>query len=165
MSSAGVLYVMLNMKRPRSISLIAIIFIILGSLSAIEMVYALFSNSLNIQFTVLMIPIGLGLWKGRSSSRSWAKFWIGLFFITSALLLLLYPFVGDTMIFRWIDKEIFGLPRLVFAIGYPISVLLLSRWMWTQLTSPNFSPFFDDYLIERTSLEQTNPSNETNKIA
>ena len=69
------------------------------------------------------------------------------------------------MIFRWIDKEIFGLPRLAFAIGYPISVLLLSRWMWTQLTSPNFSPFFDDYLIERTSLEQTNPSNETNKIA
>jgi len=151
---------MLKMTRPTSITIIAAIFILLGSLSAFALIYGLFHDALNINFTILMIPVGFGLLKGRSSSRGWAKFWIGLFSICSAILLLLYPFIGDSMNVSWLGEEIFGYARLFIAVGFPIIFLLSSRWMWRRLTSTDILPFFDDYHKQETSLDQSIPTNK-----
>jgi hypothetical protein len=67
------------MKRPTRITAIGTLFIIGGCVAAWEVIYDLFHSHVNLNFAVLMIPVGIGLLKGRASSRGWAKFWIGLF--------------------------------------------------------------------------------------
>jgi hypothetical protein len=113
------------------------------------MIYELFNDRLHIDFTLLMIPIGLGLLKGQSSSRYWAKFWIGLCSVVVGLLLVLYPFIGDSFSVRWFDKELAGYSRHAMAIGFPIIFLSLARWMWIHLTSPKTLPFFDDFELQK----------------
>ena len=113
------------------------------------MIYDLFNDRLHIDFSVLMIPIGLGLLKGRSSSRYWAKFWIGFSSAVLGLLLVLYPFLGDSFSVRWFDAELTGGARHVMAIGFPIIFLSLARWMWIHLSSPTTKPFFDDFETQK----------------
>jgi hypothetical protein len=151
---------MQKMTRPTSITIIAWIFIILGSLSVCSLIYGLFNDRMNLDFSVLMIPIGIGLLKSRSSSRGWAKFWIGLFSFVLGLLLILYPFLGDSFSLRWFDKELMGFSRHAMAIGFPIVFLSLARWMWIHLTSPATLPFFDDYgpQTENNTQLESNPT-------
>ena len=66
------------MKRPVGITIIAILFILSGAWSGFEMIQDLYLGRFDINFGVLTIPVGIGLFIGRSSSRGWAKFWIGL---------------------------------------------------------------------------------------
>jgi len=133
------------MRRPPSITVIGVIFIIAGCLAAWEIVYDLFHDHLNLNFAVLMIPVGIGLLKGRSSSRRWAKFWIGLASLMIGLLLVAYPFFGDSYSVTWFDKPLVGIPRHAMVIGFPIVLLVIARLMWRSLTSPSVAPFFDDY--------------------
>jgi hypothetical protein len=42
------------------------------------MVVALFAATVNLNFAVLLLPVGIGLLRARRSSRTWAAFWIGI---------------------------------------------------------------------------------------
>lgn len=142
----GVPYLnLLKMKRPTSITVIGAIFILAGCLAAWQIVYGLFHDHLYLNFSVLMIPVGFGLLKGRSSSIGWAKFWIGLFSLIFGLLLFCYPFFGDSYSVTWFEDQLVGFPRHVVAVGFPIVFLLIASWMWRRLTGPSNSPFFNDH--------------------
>lgn len=132
------------MRRPASISVIGVIFILAGCLAAWEIVHDLFHDYLNLNFAVLMAPVGFGLLKGRPSSRSWAKFWIGLFSFVSGLLLVSYPFFGDSYSVVLFDKQVAGAMRHVVAVGLPFVFLLAGGWMWCRLTDPSNLAFFDE---------------------
>ena len=93
-----------------------------------------------------MIPVGLGLLKGRASSRGWAKFWIALFAVISGILLLFYPFLSGSYTVTIFERPLAGTERHLVAVGLPVLILLLARWMWRILTSAETAPFFDDYL-------------------
>ena len=140
------------MKRPTRIKVIGAIFIIAGCLAAWEIGYDLLHDHLNLNFSVLMIPVGMGLLKGRSSSRGWAKFWIGLFSLVIGALLVFYPFFGDSYSITWFDQELAGFHRHAMAIGFPIIFLLIAWWMWRSLSLPSVAPFFDDF--RNTNAEQ-----------
>jgi len=132
------------MRRPTRITIIAALFIIAGCLAAWEVIYDLFHDHLNLNFAVLMIPVGIGLLKGRASSRGWAKFWIGLFSLVIGGLLVFYPFFGDSYSIACFDQELAGFQRHAMAIGFPIIFLLFARWMWRSLSLPSVAPFFED---------------------
>ena len=134
------------MKRPTSISLISVLFLIVGAVTGFQILNSLFNNHLYLDSSVLMIPVGLGLLKGRSSSRGWAKFWIALFAVISGILLLFYPFLGGSYTMTIFGRPLAGTERHLVAVGLPVLTLLLARWMWRILTSPATAPFFDDYL-------------------
>jgi len=92
-----------------------------------------------------MMPVGFGLLKGRSSSRGWAKFWIGGFALVVGGLLFGYPFFGDSYSVRWFGgKPAVGAERHFVTIVFPTVFLLASRWAWHSLTSPKVASFFDD---------------------
>lgn len=131
------------MKRPISITVIGAIFIIAGCLAVCGIVYDLFHGRLNFNLAVLMAPVGFGLLSGRSSSRGWAKFWIGLFSLVSGLLLVCYPFFGDSYSVTWFDQQLVGIPRHALAIGFPIFFLLIAAWMWRCLSSISATLYFD----------------------
>lgn len=116
-----------------------------GCLAAWEVIYDLFHSHVNLNFTVLMFPVGIGLLKGRASSRGWAKFWIGLFSLVLGGLLVFYPFFGDSYSVNWFDEELTGFLRHATAVGVPIIFLLIATWMWRSLSLPSVAPFFDDF--------------------
>ena len=133
------------MKRSKSITIIGALYIIAGCLAACQMLYGLFHDHLYLNFTVLMLPVGLGLLKGRASSRGWAKAWIRLFSLLCGIWLILYPFLGDSYSVAWFDEQLVGLPRHITAVGLPVLFLFAARWMWRRLSDPLIAPFFDDY--------------------
>ena len=53
------------MKRPTSISVISVLFLIVGAVAGFQILNSLFNNNLYLDSGVLMIPVGLGLLKGR----------------------------------------------------------------------------------------------------
>jgi hypothetical protein len=146
------------MKRPLCITIIGVIFIITGCLTAWDIIADLFRNRLNLNFGVLMAPVGFGLLRGRSSSRGWAKFWIGLFSIGCGLLLVCYPFFGDSYSVTWLgDEQLLGFSRYAMVIGFPTAFLICAWFMWRSLSSSSVAPFFDDYM--KQNAEPAAPSN------
>jgi hypothetical protein len=162
------------MKRPTCITVIGVIFIIAGSHAAWGIVKNLFHHRLNLNFAVFMIPNGFGLLlirhyesascslsegrklmfyhdapliRGLSSSRMWAKFWIGLLSLVVGVLLVLYPFFGNSYSVTWLNEQMVGVPRHAVAIGFPIVFLSFTTLMWRSLSSPSAAPFFDDYIL------------------
>ena len=105
-----------------------------------------------------MIPVGLGLLKGRSSSRGWAKFWIGLFSLVIGLLLVCYPFFGDSYSVTWSGEQLRGFPRHAMAVGLPVVFLLIARWMWRCLSDPTNAPFFDDHKNQNDQEQTVSPN-------
>lgn len=131
-----------NMKRPMSITVIGVIFIVAGCLAAIGIVYDLFNERMNFNFAVLMTPVGFGLLKGRLSSRGWAKFWIGLCSLVFGLLLVCYPFFSDSYSVTWFGQQLVGISRHAMAVGFPASFLLIAAWAWRCISSDSASSFF-----------------------
>lgn len=133
------------MKRPIGITIIATLFVSAGLWAGFEIINGLFNNRLSLNLGVLMAPVGFGLMKGRSSSRGWAKFWIGSSSFLIGGVLVFYPFVGDSWTVSWLGKPVTGTEREFLAFGFPIAFLLMARWMWKCLVSKETAPFFDDF--------------------
>ena len=79
------------MKRPISVTIIGGIFLLLGLLSAVEMIMALAEPRISINIGVCLAFVGYGLLKLKTSSRKWAIRWmmlgyIFLFFVLAVLL-------------------------------------------------------------------------------
>lgn len=136
------------MKRPVCITIIGILFVISGLWTGFEIVRDLFNDRLNLNFGVLMAPVGFGLMKGRSSSRGWARFWIILFSLVFGGLLIFYPFYGDSYKISCFGQPVTGTLRHFYAVGFPTALLLMARWMRMCLASPKYAPFFDDFRIQ-----------------
>lgn len=72
---------------PKRILIIGILFCLGGILAISEVLAALLQSHFNINFAVLMLPIGIGILKGKKSSQWWARFWIILGYIVCILLM------------------------------------------------------------------------------
>lgn len=131
------------MNRPISISIIAVIFIVAGTLSGIEIIYDLYHGSLNLNFAVLMLPVGIGLLKGKAASRTWAKVWIGLIIGIVGLLLLFYPFYGDQFSVNWYSEQLQGVARHLAVTGLSLLFIVPGIVIWRFLTSSNADLFFE----------------------
>jgi len=142
------------MKRPASITAIGSIFIIAGSLSGVEIIYDLFHGKLNLNFAVLMLPVGIGLMKGKASSRTWARVWIGLFVAIAALLLAAYPFMGDQYSVTWYAGQLQGVERHLAITGLSLLFIIPGVIMWRLLSSANAAHFFDDHTKPQADTER-----------
>lgn len=134
------------MKRPMCLTVIGTIFIIAGCLAACGIVYDLFHERLNLNFAVLMTPVGFGLLSGRSSSRGWAKSWIGLFSLVFGVFLVGYPFFGDSYSVTWFGQQLVGTARHAMAVGFPIFFLLIAVWMWRSMSSASATRYLDRHI-------------------
>lgn len=125
----------MNMTRslPLALKIVAILFILGGVSAAIEMIVSLMNNRININFGVLGIFIGLGLFRLSQGWRKCALFftWIGLI----ALPIIGFLFLGhsgplDFSIFGqkvgYASKE-FGLTIVVVSFVYTL-------WQYRVLT-------------------------------
>ncbi len=136
------------MKRkrlPARVALIGLLFIAAGCLACLEMFANLMRSRLILNFGVLMLPVGFGLLRGRSSSRRWAKCWVGLMAFASAMILVIYPAAGDAAVVKWNGWEPEGMARHAVAMGSGVVGLLVAWALWRGLSSRSVADFFDDH--------------------
>ena len=132
------------MKRPIGLTIIGFLFVLGGALALFEIVWDLSHRRLNLNFAALMIPVGIGLLKGRSSSRSWAKFWIGFFVVLLSALLLAYPFFSESYHIRFGHEELHGAMRHIVAVTIPILLILPGAFAWKYLRSRKLDASFGE---------------------
>lgn len=128
-------------KLPISLKIVAIIFLIHGILTAIEVVTALMQSHININFGVLGIFVGIGLFKRKDAWRicGLVLIWIGLIFVPIICLLMLtqsnqidFNFFGNTI--GAVHPTIIMLPVIA-----AYALLLWERWV---LSRPDIKAIF-----------------------
>lgn len=130
------------MNRPLSITIIAILFLCLGLRAVFEIIERATQGVLHFNFGFFMIPIAIGLLRGKDSSRVWAKIWCGIWLLPAILVSAAYPFYGRS----WKVTDPYGLISKVgldaaIVIGL-LLILVTSLVIWRCLSTERAREFF-----------------------
>lgn len=91
---------------------------ILGGLGAIfHVVTSLIQGTININFAILWLPVGIGLLRGRYSSMMWARFWCLLAMGGCLLLAILALMKSENAKFFWFDQTIDGSAAVPYCLA------------------------------------------------
>lgn len=132
-----------NWTMPKRILLIGLLFC-LGGIGAIWDVFAdLFVSRINVNFAVLLLPVGVGLLRGNRSSQWWARFWIILGYFLCGLLLVLALVSPGAAYATWFQREIRGPEAVPYVIMLGILFLVLLAAMHALLYSEKASSYFE----------------------
>jgi len=114
-----------NREMPKRIFIIAQLFFLTGVYAIYSVVADLINGHLYINLGVFMLPVGIGLFKGKSSSRWWAKFWMILGYVLCALMMVMLSF-GDSSSFsaEWFGRSFVGGDALPY--GWSICFVCLA---------------------------------------
>jgi len=93
---------------PKRIIIIGILFCLGGFLAIWEVLSDLFRSHINLNFAVFMLPVGIGLLRGKPRSQWWARFWIILGYILCALLVMIVILSPGNAHASWLGREIRG---------------------------------------------------------
>lgn len=96
---------------------LGIIFIVLGLLACIDMVTAPFFDRVSINVVACCLPVGLGLRRGKPSSRTWAQIWLWLLAILGAVLALAAALAAWRVAGRPVDPPHWLRALVVLALG------------------------------------------------
>lgn len=125
-----------QVKCPLATTIVAWIFMAIGMLAIVGMVVKLMNWTLSFKFTAFMLPVGIGLLKGRRSSLGWARFWAGCSLILGIALLLHYPFAHSSHKVRFFGHEVHGWLRHPYAVGTFSFMILLGITAWRTVSGP-----------------------------
>ncbi len=128
---------------PKRILIIGLAFCLGGGLAIWEVISALFRSRINLNFAVLLLPVGIGLIRGRSRSRCWASFWIVLAYIGCALLIGVAVVSPKNVSSSWFGHEFRGSDAVPYAIAGSVCVALLFYFVHRLLYSPNADAYFN----------------------
>lgn len=103
---------------PNRILVIGLIYCLCGMLAIWSIIEGFFNNSLNFNFSACMLLVGIGLLKGRRSSLKWARIWVGLGYLLSAIVvvvLFLKPYSAYVNLF---SLQLKGADAIPYAIVF-----------------------------------------------
>jgi hypothetical protein len=117
--------------RPLSVTIVSIVFILVGFYAIYDSVVSFAHSRYVPNLLFFWLPIGIGLFLGKASSRRWAKGWIILFWV-----LLVAAFVAGVMGYgrvsvRWHGQPLTGTPALLVEaslVGFFAGLLFLVFW-------------------------------------
>ncbi|WP_309396503.1 hypothetical protein [Cerasicoccus maritimus] len=144
--------------RPLRVTIIAVLFCLLGISAIWEVAEGLTRNFYNFNFAVCLLPVGIGLWKGKRSSLGWAKFWIYLSYLSAAVGMIMALAIGGggDLTFTWGDTVLHGSEALLFVIPFALGLLGALVTVHWLLKSPTSEEFFEWRLLAslRVSMER-----------
>jgi len=121
---------------PKRVLIIGLLFVISGMLSVWSMIEAATHSRIYLNFGVLLLPVGVGLLRGRVSSQWWARFWIILGYIVLVLQ------VGEIIAhpqnawFSWFGSVIRGsrsIPyAIVFSALFGVGLYICHRFLYSK---------------------------------
>jgi hypothetical protein len=138
---------------PKRVLIIGLLFCLGGILAIWTVVSDLARSHINLNFAVLLLPVGIGLLRGRASSQWWARFWIILGYIFSGLLVTLAIAFPESIHTTWFKEEIRGSAAVPYVIGLSVLACVPLVILHRLLYSEKAIAFF------RRTGEQTNGPN------
>ena len=127
---------------PKRILIIGILFCLGGALAILEVVSDLFRSHVNLNFAVLLLPVGIGILKGKKSSQWWGRFWIILGYIACGLLAgasIIWP---ENVTANGLGREIRGSEAVPFvllgAFLFTIIFIVLHKLLYSQTSKAYF---------------------------
>lgn len=133
---------------PLRILIIGILFC-LGGLSAIwDVLSSLFRSHINLNFAVLLLPVGIGLLRGRPSSQWWARFWIILGYIMCIAMVVLVISSPANAHASWFGRRIEGPSAVPYAIVVATLAALFLFALHKLLYSPKATAYFENNAAE-----------------
>jgi len=126
---------------PVSLKVVTILFILGGISAAIEVIVSLMHSRININFGVLGIFIGIGLFALKPGWRACGLvfFWIGLIGIPIITALILMT--SKPLDFNLFGQKIGEIPK-VFGLIMAIGIFLLCLWQYRVLTRSDIRQLF-----------------------
>ncbi len=108
-----------------------------------QVISDLLRSRITLNFAVLLLPVGIGLIRGRSRSRWWASFWIVLGYIGCALLIGVAVVSPQNVSSTWFGHEFSGSDAVPYAIVGSICLALLFYFVHRLLYSPKADAYFN----------------------
>ncbi len=130
------------MKMPNRVLIIGLLFCFGGICAIWDVLSGLFQNSLNLNFAVFLLPVGIGLLRGKASSQWWARFWIILGYIGCGLLVIIVLAAPESAHATWFDTTIRGPDAVPYVIGVALVGAVLLVVMHKLLYSEKANRFF-----------------------
>ena len=130
---------------PKRVLIIGLLFVIFGVLALWSIIEAATHSRINLNFGVLLLPVGVGLLRGRASSQWWARFWIILGYIVLVLLIGLVIAYPQNAKFSWFGSVIRGSRSIPYALVFSalcgVGLYICHRLLYSKKAS--------DYLCRR----------------
>ena len=102
---------------PKRILIIGLFFCVGGILAIWDVVSAVFQSSLYLNFGVFLLPVGIGLLRGKPSSQWWARFWIIIGYLGCGLLVVVPVVWPGSAHVTWFDIQLRGPEAVPYVIG------------------------------------------------
>ena len=130
---------------PKRILIIGILFC-LGGVSAIwEIISGIFNSHISINFAVCLLPVGIGLFKGKSRSRFWAAFWITLGYLICLVMTILILSHPENASVTWFEHVIRGQEAIPYAFAFialsAVTLFIIHKLLYSEKASAYFARF------------------------
>lgn len=127
---------------PKRVLIIGLLFCLGGILAIWEIISALLEGRLYLNFSVFLLPVGIGLLRGRARSQWWARVWIFLGYLVCALLAVLALFMPEAAKVSWPGLELHGPAALPYLFTTVFLVAIAFHIMHRLLYSPKACEWF-----------------------
>jgi hypothetical protein len=128
---------------PKRIITIGVLFVVCGLFAIWSVLSGLANNRINLNFAVLMLPVGVGLLRGKRSSQWWARFWIILGYCMMGLLVMLAFAMPHNVNATWFGNRIRGpsaIPYVIFvAIVFTAVLNVVHRLLYSEKSNAYFN--------------------------
>lgn len=101
---------------PNRILIIGIIYCLWGGIAICSFIAGLFNDSLHINFSAFMLLVGIGLLKGRRSSLVWARVWVGIGYLLTAIMVGILIFKPASAFFNLFGIHLTGVEAIPYII-------------------------------------------------
>ena len=121
---------------PKRILVIGILFCLGGVLAIWDIITDLFQSSISLNFAVFLLPVGMGLLKGKPSSQKWARFWVILGYIFCVFMTSFVIVFPESASVRLAEHEIRGPEALPYALSLiallAISLVVIHKLLYSE---------------------------------
>ena len=129
---------------PRRILFVGLVFCVAGLSAVNDVLKSCSESDLNLNFAVLLLPVGIGLFQGKARSRRWARFWIILGYFLCVLMFLALVVAPGSLSYEGFGFQLEGadarIPALIVLSLLSAFLILLHRLLF----SPKASRFFSE---------------------
>lgn len=130
---------------PKRILIIGILYCLFGALAIWDVISKLFDSHINLNFAVFLLPVGIGLLKGKPSSRKWAIFWIVLGYLFCLLMIVLALISPQNLTATWFDRVIKGHEAVPYVLASVAALGTILVIIHKLLYSERASAYFEQY--------------------
>jgi hypothetical protein len=102
---------------PKRVLIIGLLFMLFGALAIWTVIEAALRNRIYLNFGVFLFPVGIGLLRGKISSRWWARMWIILGYLGIGLMIVLALASPQSLSASWFDAEVRGRRAVPYVIA------------------------------------------------